>query len=275
MILLCFENAIYIGFKNDVSFLFQSYMTLYEHQSTYNPNMPLRDLIYITRQYEKYVVDKSIYLSTPLRIPTPRFVIFYNGMKKMPEEKILKLSDLYDVKTDEPELELRVKMLNINLGYNNKLMETCKVLNEYCQYVSRVREYAKEMPIAEAVDRTVVECIKEGILSEFLKKQRAEVVAMSIFEYDEEEEWRKIREGEYEIGKADGEKIGEKRGNIYRIIMVICRKLAKHQTISQIADALEETEKYIDEICKIAEKYAPDYDVDAICDEVIESGITE
>lgn len=112
MILLCFENAIYIGFKNDVSFLFQSYMTLYEHQSTYNPNMPLRDLIYITRQYEKYVVDKSIYLSTPLRIPTPRFVIFYNGMKKMPEEKILKLSDLYDVKTDEPELELRVKMLN-------------------------------------------------------------------------------------------------------------------------------------------------------------------
>ncbi len=93
---------------------------------------------------------------------------------------------------------------------------------------------------------------------------------MSIFEYDEEEEWRKIWEGECEIGKA----AGEKRGNIYRIIMVICRKLAKHQTISQIADALEETEKYIDEICKIAEKYAPDYDVDAICDEVIENGIT-
>ncbi len=86
-------------------------------------------------------------------------------------------------------------------------MERCRTLKEYSQYVARVREYAKTEPIGDAVDHAVTQCIREGILKQFLQQQRAEVVAMSIFEYDEEEEKRKLREAEYEYGKEEGEDI--------------------------------------------------------------------
>ncbi len=198
------ENAIYMNVKNDISFLLDSELNLYEHQASYNPNMPLRDLIYIARQLGKYIRESSIYSTVLTRIPVPRFVVFYNGTKKQPERKILKLSDAFEKKVSDPELELKVLMLNINLGQNQQLMERCKTLKEYCQYVERVRKYAKEMPIAAAVDTAVTECIKEGILAEFLSAQRAEVVAMSIFEYNEEEELKKLRTSEFSGGKAEG-----------------------------------------------------------------------
>lgn len=281
------ENAVYMGFKNDVSFLFQSYMTLYEHQGSYNPNMPLRDLLYISKQYEKYIVDRSIYSSAPVMIPTPKFIVFYNGVEKKPEEQILKLSDLYEVKVEEPDLELKVKMLNINPGYNSRLMETCRTLDEYSQYVARVRDYVKKLPIEEAVERSVTECIREGILSDFLKSQRAEVVAMSILEYDEEVELRKLRAAEYRNGQIEGEKIGketgmkigekigEKTGDMRRIVSILCKKLKKNMSIPEIAECLEESEEETAKMCKIAEKYAPEYDVEAICEEILHESLQE
>ena len=189
--------------KNDVSFLFDSQMNLYEHQSSFNPNMPLRDLFYIARQLEKYTLGKSLYSSKLRKIPVPRFVVFYNGTQEQPESRILKLSDAFEKKVPSPELEVKVTMLNINLGKNRELMEKCKTLREYCLFVERVRGYAKEMTIEEAVDRAVTECIRENILADFLSAQRAEVVAMSIFEYNEEEEMKKIRADEYSVGKAE------------------------------------------------------------------------
>lgn len=278
------ENAVYMSLKNDISFLFQSYMTLYEHQSTFNPNMPLRDLIYVSKQYEKYIVDRSIYSSTPVSIPAPRFVIFYNGSDRKPEEQVLRLSDLYEVKMEEPELELKVRMLNINPGYNGKIMKTCRTLDEYCQYVARVRRYTEDMATEEAVEKAVTECIKEGILADFLKSQRAEVVAMSILEYDEEVELQKLRAAEYENGKMEGEKIGEERGKrigekagekrgkqkgqMMLLINQVCKKIKKKQTVSQIAEALEKPEEEIERLCKAAGKYAPEYDIEAICAEL-------
>ena len=211
------ENAIYMNVKNDISFLLDSELNLYEHQASYNPNMPLRDLIYIARQLGKYIRESSIYSTVLTRIPVPRFVVFYNGTKKQPERKILKLSDAFEKKVSDPELELKVLMLNINLGQNQQLMERCKTLKEYCQYVERVRKYAKEMPIAAAVDTAVTECIKEGILAEFLSAQRAEVVAMSIFEYNEEEELKKLRKSEFAGGKAEG-KIEGKQEDILALL---------------------------------------------------------
>ena len=202
------ENAIYMGFKNDVSFLFDSEMNLYEHQSSFNPNMPLRDLLYIARQLEKYVVGKTLYSSNLVQIPVPRCVVFYNGTQEQPESRLLKLSDAFEKEVTSPELEVTVTMLNINLGNNRELMEKCRTLREYCLFVECIRKYAAEMDIAEAVDRAVTECIRNNILADFLSAQRAEVIAVSIFEYNEEEELKKIRADEYSIGieagKAEG-----------------------------------------------------------------------
>ena len=203
------ENAIYMGFKNDVSFLFDSEMNLYEHQSSFNPNMPLRDLLYIARQLEKYVVGKTLYSSNLVQIPVPRFVVFYNGTQEQPERRVLRLSDAFEKKVSSPELEVTVTMLNINPGNNRELMEKCRTLREYCMFVECIRKYAEQMDIGEAVERAVTECIRNDILADFLSAQRAEVIAMSIFEYNEEEEMKKIRADEFSVGRENGKAEGK------------------------------------------------------------------
>ena len=164
------ENAVYMNMKNDLAFLVDFQLHLYEHQSTKNPNMPLRNLFYVAKQYQSLVREESIYSRRLVKLPTPRFVVFYNGTEKQPEQQKLRLSDAYDRKEGEPELELVVTMLNINPGYNEKLKEQCGTLKEYMQYVERVRDYAgiPGMSLDEAVNRAVDECIREGILGEFL-----------------------------------------------------------------------------------------------------------
>ena len=83
-------------------------------------------------------------------------------------------------------------------------MEHCKTLREYAQYVAKVRKYTADMSLNEAVECAVDECIKENILADFLRKNRAEVISMSIFEYDKEEEEQKLRKAEYEAGIQKG-----------------------------------------------------------------------
>ena len=233
------ENAIYMNFKNDISFLLDSEMNLYEHQGSYNPNMPLRDLAYIAKQLEKYTRDETIYSSMLVKIPVPRFVVFYNGTDGQPERQILRLSDAFEKETSEPELELKVLMLNINFGHNKELMDKCRTLREYSQYVDRVRKYAKRMRIEEAVERAVTECTREGILADFLSSQRAEVIAVSIFEYNEEEEMRKIRASEYKNGKEDGIAQGIKQGieqGIEQGMVETCKELGVsfEQTVARL-----------------------------------------
>ena len=198
------DNAIYMGMKNDLAFIINTNLFLYEHQSTYNPNMPLRDLFYISGEYQKLVDLKSLYTSTRLRIPTPNFIVFYNKKKKNEDRWVEYLSESYENMSGEPNLELKVIILNINVGHNKKLMEECQTLREYAQYVAKVRRYSEEMELNTAVECAVSESIQEGILKEFLQKNRAEVIAMSIFEYNEEEEKRKLRKAEYEAGMAEG-----------------------------------------------------------------------
>ena len=198
------DNAIYMGMKNDLAFIINTNLFLYEHQSTYNPNMPLRDLFYISGEYQKLVDLKSLYTSTRLRIPTPNFIVFYNGTEKNEDRWVEYLSESYENMSGEPNLELKVIILNINVGHNKKLMEECQTLREYAQYVAKVRRYSEEMELNTAVECAVSESIQEGILKEFLQKNRAEVIAMSIFEYNEEEEKRKLRKAEYEAGMVEG-----------------------------------------------------------------------
>ncbi len=264
------ENAIFMNVKNDVSFLLNSELNLYEHQASFNPNMALRDLIYVTRQLEKYVQEESLYSSKLIRIPVPRFVVFYNGTTDQPERKILKLSDSYEKETRNPELELQVLMININVGHNEELMQNCKTLRDYSLYVDRVRTHAKCMPVEAAVRQAVDECIRENILSGFLRAQKAEVIAMSIFEYNEEEEMKKIRRDEYELGMEAGMEAGatrEKKKQWEETCRKICKKLSKGKNAEQIADELEEDSVMISRFCSIAAGYAPDYDCDKIAAE--------
>ena len=200
------ENAIYMGMKNDLAFIMDTNLYLYEHQSTYNPNMPLRDLFYICSEYQKLVDKKSLFSSTLQKIPAPNFIEFYNGSTVISDCTELRLSSAFECLTGEPKLELIVTVLNVNEGHNADLMQHCSMLKEYAQYVARVRHYASDMPLNQAVKRAVDECIREGILAEFLARYRNEVISMSIFEYDKELEEKKLRKAEYEYGFAEGEK---------------------------------------------------------------------
>lgn len=205
------ENAIYMGMKNDLAFIIDTDLFLYEHQSTYNPNMPLRDLFYISSEYQKLVDKRSLYSSVLQKIPAPQFIVFYNGTEKEKDSWVNHLSEAFQNLSGNPKLELEVLTININEGHNPELMEQCQTLKEYAQYVNCVRRYAKKFELADAVEQAVDECIHKNILSEFLRKNKAEVIAMSIFEYDKEEE-RKLRKAEYEAGVAAGMKDGMKAG---------------------------------------------------------------
>ncbi|MCH5255537.1 MAG: hypothetical protein J1F41_11480 [Lachnospiraceae bacterium] len=226
------ENAVYMNYKNDVSFVFDYELMLYEHQSTVNPNMPLRDLFYVTDILQKRTYNKDLYSSKLIPIPAPRFVVFYNGMDYQPERQTLKLSDAYEKWQENPELELTVTMYNINQGCNKEIMDACRTLKEYAMYVERVRTYAKQMPLKEAVERAINECIEEGILADFLRENRAEAIKVSIYEYDEELHFKTLRDEGYESGYEAGMEQGKSCLNKLYAILIESDRLddLKHAT---------------------------------------------
>lgn len=198
------DNAIYMTMENDLSFIIDMRLALYEQQSTVNPNLPLRFLMYITDIYSAYTKDMNIYGSKKVQIPLPSFVIFYNGVKSQPDRTEFLLSELFHPTTDQPALELKAVMLNINKGHNQELMNACHTLRDYSEYVARIRTYSAEMPLTDAVEKAITECIHENILRDFLLKNRAETKAMSIYEYDEEKTLRMFREEGYEDVERNG-----------------------------------------------------------------------
>ena len=207
------ENAVYMNMKNDLAFVIDFHLNLYEHQSTENPNMPLRNLLYVSRQYQAIVREESLYSRKQIRLPTPHFVVFYNGSQRQPERWEQRLSDAYHSREKEPELELKVTVLNINQGNNESLKEQCETLKQYMQYVERIRKYAdsRGVSLQEAVERSISECIREGILADFLARNRAEAMSVCFFEYDEEKEIEKYKraEREYIRGEVKEELRGE------------------------------------------------------------------
>lgn len=239
------ENAIYMGMKNDLAFIIATNLFLYEHQSAYNPNMPLRDLFYISSEYQKLVDHKSLYSSVLQKIPAPNFIVFYNGTEKKEDRWENALSDAYETPDKEPRLELKVLTLNMNEGHNKELMEQCQTLREYAKYVALVRKYKKEMKLDAAVKCAVDECIQSGILAEFLKKNRAEVIAVSIFEYDKEEEEKKLRKAEYEAGYDDGKKLGITEGEIRKAKETAIELTKVGMAKSQIAAILKVNENML------------------------------
>lgn len=203
------ENVLYMSVKNDMSFLVSCTMNLYEHQSTKNANMPLRGLIYFARLYENYVTENGldIYNSKLEKIPTPQYVVFYNGMTGEADERILKLSDAF-IKEGGC-LECEAKLLNINYGHNKELMEKCRRLEEYAIFVEKVRMHMKNENITQKQSITLAmnECIKEGILVDILTKQRDEVFGVILSTFNKELYEKNLKQDAYEAGHEDGKDI--------------------------------------------------------------------
>jgi hypothetical protein len=247
------ESALYLGLKNDVSFLLHDQLSLYEHQSTWNPNLPLRDLFYVSSVYSDLTKSKNLYGSKLVMIPAPMFVVFYNGLTPIPERMTLKLSDAYLQQSEamDATLDLKVLVLNINPGFNHELMKKCKMLQDYSIFVSKVRTYREALPLAQAVEKTIDDCIAEDILREFLLKNRAEVTKMSIFEYNEEQHMQMERRD----AMADGIQIGIQRGEHLTFIRQIQKKLARSMSTEEIADALEADPVYVQKIAELLKQH--------------------
>ena len=230
------RNAIYMGMKNDMSFIFDMSLNLYEHQSTVNPNMPLRNLFYVAQVLQGMVKDENLYGTTLVMVPTPKFVVFYNGTARQPERQTLRLSDSFIKKHSPVNLELVVEIININSGNNEELMQNCKLLREYVLYIEKVRYFACNMPIEQAVQRAVDECIATNILADFLLQNKAEAIAMSIFEYNQEAHMKHVRKEGYEDGLAEGISQGISQARLTNL-QSLMKNL--HLTATEAMDALE------------------------------------
>ena len=252
------ENVLYLGMKNDISFLISGTLNLYEHQSTYNPNMPVRGLMYFSNLYEKYIAenDIDIYTCTRKELPFPQYFVFYNGTKEEPERMELKLSEMFsraslcknrdDAVKKEPCLECIATMLNINYGHNQELMEKCRRLKEYAIFVDTVRKkLTMEIPLRAATMQAVDECIEEGVLADILVSQKAEVVQMILETFDQEKHDKAMKKDWYEAGRAD-----ERENGIRRLISSLQKKSLPEESIKSTLQEVyelspEEAEKYL------------------------------
>ena len=207
------EDFIYIRMKNDISFILDSDMCLYEHQSTFNPNMPLRGLFYFSDLIQKFVTEKNynIYGSTLITLPTPRFVVFYNGDDTIPERSILKLSDAFENQKDKGCLEAEALLLDVNAGKNLELMHSCRYLREYTVFIEQVKEYKKKYSdLKLAIDHAIEYCITHNIMKELLLKHKAEVAALIFKEFDEAEYIRLVEKDTERRIAAYKEEIAQK-----------------------------------------------------------------
>lgn len=198
------ENAIFMKMKNDVSFIIDCDMCLYEHQSTYCPNMPLRGFLYFADLFKIHIKDADLSVPKRIMIPVPKYIVFYNGTERKEEEFTQKLSDSFEEK-QEGCIELTVRTININYGHNRELMEKCKPLADYSYFIATIRKKLETKSLQNAVEESVETCIKQNILKDFLLEQKAEVIAMSIYEYNEDYVKKTLYEEGYDAGKNEGQ----------------------------------------------------------------------
>lgn len=241
------EDVIFMKMKNDLSFIIGSHLNLYEHQSTWNPNMPLRGLLYFARQFEGLIsaAGGDLYGSRQITLPTPVYVVFYNGVGMKTDNLMLYLSDAFSAGRGSGCMECTCQVLNINRGYNQALMEKCRRLWEYSEFSSEIEENIKNgMYREEAICRAMDVCIEKGILLDVLSRQKAEVLHMLLTEYDE----KKHLKNTYREGREDGLKEGRAEGREEKLQELVTKKLSKGKTCSEIAEDLEEDISVVERI---------------------------
>ena len=207
------ENGISLSIRNDASFIIDRTFNLYEHQSTANPNMPLRSLIYFVNMIEPKVKGKNLYGRRLIQLPTPRFVVFYNGKEPRPEVEELYLSDSFEHKENTPDLELHCTVYNINKGCNEELKAKCPVLYEYMVFTDGVQDrLAKGIDLRHALEITIDECIENNILKDFFEARKDEVMKVTTLDYTFERRLEFALEEGIEEGRELGREIGIKEG---------------------------------------------------------------
>ncbi len=181
------EDVLFKDMKNDVAFTVEGRrIILSEHQSTVNPNMPVRMLMYIAREYEKLLPVEARYSEQQYPLMTPSFIVFYNGEKDLPSEYVLKLSDAFaEGSIQNGFLELEVRVININTDKNHVLLEKCNTLRQYSEFVEKTRRFGGD---ENKLEMAVKECIQDGVLSDYLMRNGKEVVNMLMAEYSYEED---------------------------------------------------------------------------------------
>ena len=201
------DDVIYMHLKNDMSFILDDWQNLFEQQSTFNPNQPLRGFFYFADLYKVKYFGKKIYSTRLLKIPTPQYIVFYNGTTSMPDRKELRLSDAFQQPTEQPDIEVVAHMLNINYGHNKELMERCQKLKEYAQFIDIIRHYLKEnehWSNEQAISKAIDDCIKNNILRDILQKERLRVMASILSEFDEVGYKEMIQDEAIEDGEIRG-----------------------------------------------------------------------
>ena len=240
------SDAVYMRMKNDVSFIVAHEMNLWEHQSSYNPNMPMRFLIYGGRLYEKYIESSEYYQysSTLQPIPRPVCICFYNGKKEQPEKQVLRLSDAYD---GDGDVEVKVTMLNINYGKNKDLMDACEPLKEYAWLVDAVRRnQGEKMDLDAAVDAALEEMPDSFLIKPFLLENRAEVKSMFLTEYNEEKTLKKEREEGRQEGRLEGRNEGIDQTRVESIKNIMdTMKMTAQQAMDALKITVTDRSKYM------------------------------
>ncbi len=229
------DTGVLLSIHNDASFIFDSSLSVYEHQSTPCPNMPLRGLFYIAGLLHDEVRDKNLYGSAKVKIPNPKFVVFYNGVSSCPEVQEMKLSGLFIKEEEKPTLELKCMVYNINESFNKELLARCKWLSDYMTFVNRVNEYHKgrdNEDLTEDIEKAVDYCIANDILKEFFLDNRSEIIKMTVLDY--------TFERQIELEKKASFEQGEEQGAENKIIDLIKKKLARNKSPEEIAEDLEE-----------------------------------
>ncbi|MCL2410891.1 MAG: Rpn family recombination-promoting nuclease/putative transposase [Treponema sp.] len=215
------ENVVFMDLYNDISFeIGGKLVVLIEHQSTINPNMGLRLLLYISRVLEKIITGKNLYSGNRLSIPWPEFFVLYNGKEPYPDNATLRLSDLFEKPHDlglpkkaVPLLDLEVKVININEGKNEAIVSRCKKLAEYSAFIAKTRSFEKDLQDREkAVKAAIKYCSRYDILKEFLEIHASEVLNMLLTEWNTEDALSVRFEEGMERGFEEGVEKGMVRG---------------------------------------------------------------
>ncbi|QSH92886.1 hypothetical protein C5N99_09835 [Treponema medium] len=205
------KQTMYMSFANDVSYLVDNkIIVLAEHQSTVNPNMPLRCLEYVTRLYEHIQNPRDRYSRALKKIPAPVFYVFYNGRENIPAQKILRLSDSFIMQPETPTLELVVKLININYDKDSQILKSCEPLGQYSRFVEAVRRHIA-VDKEHGFENAIRECIKNDILREYLQRKSREVINMLVVEYDYDTDIAVQREESLMLGIQQGEARGSRQ----------------------------------------------------------------
>ncbi len=230
------DDVLYMNFKNDLSAVINhETLEFMEHQSTINPNIPLRMLLYLGRAYEQLIETKARYKTNLIKIPTPEFYLFYNGKRDYPAEQKLRLSDAYLKTPGENSVELIVTAININSNKAHAVLEKCKVLREYSLFIDTVRAHEKE---EDGMEKAIKECIKNGVLAEYLKRRGSEVQNMLTAEYD------------YEMDIQVKQEEARQEGRLEERTQMIMKALTATGSVKRTAFILDLDERAVRDIAK-------------------------